>query len=254
MSYVSPFETIVVNDPYNLTATTDQETGVVQLNWMHEQGNGFLNYKIYRDSILIDSTTNHEYADTLQDYAYVNYSVVAVYTGGNESMPIEANTQYGTSMTEFTPDTVIKVLYITDTSGVAYANVTNEGTLYSIFSYTPFVKTGFNIPQYKPAYGGGDEFINRVTIADFDNFTPYEGYMNFDNLPVQVEQGNSYEITVKTKNAYQGDKCAVLHTLFNTDHMRDKEATGDCRFNSGHIAGDFVPFGVISAGFSVVFS
>ena len=51
-----------------------------------------------------------------------------------------------------------------------------------------------------------------------------------------------------------GDKCAVLHTLFNTDHMRDKEATGDCRFNSGHIAGDFVLFGVISAGFSVVFS
>ncbi len=209
MTYVSPFSTMIINNPYDLTAEPNHETGVIHLQWNHEQTDGFVQYKIYKDDVLIDTTNDLEYYDTLTDYAYVKYSVSAAYVGGAESMQVEINTQYGTSVASFTPDTLIKVIDIADTTGTAQVLVTNEGTLYLVYSYSPFNKNQYDVPEYGKASGGGDEYINRVTIGNIDNFTPYDGYYDFSDMPVTVEAGKSYTLQVEVKNPYYGDQCAV---------------------------------------------
>jgi hypothetical protein len=209
MTYVSPFENIMANAPYDLVADANEETGVIHLTWSHEQCSGFEYYKIFKDSVFLDTSVNPEYYDTLQDYAYLQYSVKAVYKEDTESMSASVKTQYGTSVAKFIPDTLITVVDVTDTTASSHIKVTNEGTLYLVYSYNPIGKQQFNMPDYQPAIGGGDEYIRRVKIAGLDNFTPPENYRDFSDLPISVDRGKTYEIMVESGNSYIGDQCAV---------------------------------------------
>ncbi len=209
MTYVSPFVTLVVNSPYGLTADMSQETGVCNLAWSHEQNTGFQYYKVYRDTTLLGTTTDLTFSDTLTDYAYVTYKVTAFYGEGNESTPAETETQYGTSLAQFVPDTVIKNIYV-NTVDEALMKIKNNGTLYLTYSLSPFFMNAVTTNHiYKEAKGGGDEYIHRVTISNLDNGSASENYSDFTNLPALLRAGESYRISVRNGNPYPGDQCAV---------------------------------------------
>jgi len=209
MTYVSPFETIVVNAPYGLIADMSQETGICNLTWNHDQGNGFKYYKVYRDENFLDTTTSMAFVDTLTDYAYVTYKVTAFYGEGNESVPVEANTQYGTSQSVFTPDTIIKNLNL-NTVGAETMIISNEGTLYLTYSMSPFFRNATSLNhEYKAAKGGGDEYIHRVTVSNLNNGSASENYSDFTNQQALIRTGKQYPISVRNGNPYPGDKCSV---------------------------------------------
>jgi hypothetical protein len=209
MAYVSPFETIVINSPYNLSANINQETGICFLQWNHEQGNGFIQYFIYKNGTLIDSTTNLSYTDTVTVYSYLTYTVTAYYSNQEESAPESVNTQYGSSVSVFSKDSVVKAVDLNSIEE-EYLQLSNQGNLYLTYAISPFDKNvDLQLSSYDKASGGGDEYIKRVTIADLDNFTVSENYRNFNEIPVTVNNGESYEITVENGNPYQNDKCAI---------------------------------------------
>ena len=209
MTYVSPFVTIVVISPYGLTADMSQETGVCNLAWMHDQGTGFQYYKIYRDTTLIGTTSGYTFTDTLTDYAYVTYKVTAFYGEGNESVPAEVNTQYGTSLASFEPDTVIKNLFV-NSVGTELMKVKNSGTLYLTYSLSPFFRSVEGSSHiYSEAKGGGDEYIHRVSISNLSNGSGSENYSNYTDMPISVKAGESYTLSVRNGNPYPGDKCAA---------------------------------------------
>ncbi len=210
MAYVSPFSTMIINDPYNFTADVNQDNGEVSLSWEHEQTEGFLHYNIYKDDVLIGSTTDKNYSDVLDNYTYVKYSVTAAYEGNNESMPQDVYTQYGTSVTTFTPDTVIAAVYVNSTDTVsAGVDIYNTGTLYSVYSYSPLKNNSFQLPAYEKAWGGGQEYINRVKISNLDNLSGYDGYSDYGKMNINVEKGKKYKLTVRVGNPFHGDKCAA---------------------------------------------
>ncbi len=209
MTYVSPFVTIVVNSPYGLTADMSQETGVCNLVWNHEQGTGFQYYKVYRDTTLLGTTSNFVFTDSLTDYAYVTYKVTAFYGEGNESVPAEIETQYGTSESVFVPDTVIKTMHLNSVDD-ELMKIKNTGTLYLAYSLSPFFRTvNTTNHTYKSAKGGGDEYIHRVSISNLSNGSASDNYSDFTNQSALVKTGNRYTLSVRNGNPYPGDKCGV---------------------------------------------
>ncbi len=239
MTYVSPFVTIVVNAPYALTADMSQETGVCNLAWSHEQNTGFQYYKVYRDTTFLGTTTNKTFSDTLTDYAYLTYKVTAFYGEGNESTPAEAETQYGTSESQFVPDTVVKNLFV-NSVGESLMKIKNNGTLYLTYSLSPFFKTvNTNNHIYKEAKGGGDEYIHRVTIGNLDNGSASENYSDFTNIPALLKAGKSYKIAVRNGNPYPGDRCGVW-VDWNNNGMFDEPVIELKSDNEGSVFTGFI--------------
>ena len=209
MTYVSPFFTIVVSAPYGLIADMTQETGICNLTWNHNQGTGFEYYNIYRNGVFLDTTSSMTYVDTLSDYAYVTYGVSAFYGEGNESVQVEAKTQYGTSLSVFSPDTIIKNLNV-NSVGTELMKISNKGTLYLSYTMSPFFTTSNRANhEFKAAKGGGDEYIHRVSVSNLDNGSAANGYSDYSNLSAIIKAGEHYTISVRNGFPYPGDRCAV---------------------------------------------
>ncbi len=209
MTYVSEFETIVVTNPFGLTANVNQETGLCTLSWQFpNQGTGFQYFKIYRNGVQIDTTSQLTYNDQLLNYGYYNYQVTAYFGGNNESLPTSASTQWGTSTFSGTPDSFIANLYVGDSS-TQLLKIKNTGVLDLTYSLSPFF--GKSAPQgYKTAKGGGFEYIHKVTLGhDFWNSSAYEGYGDFTTMTAFVKSGQSYKLTVQNGTPIVGDKCMV---------------------------------------------
>lgn len=234
MTYVSPFITIVVNAPYGLTADMSQETGICNLTWNHEQNTGFQYYKIYRDTTLLGTTTGYTFSDTLSDYAYVTYKVTAYYGEGKESTPAEKETQYGTSVAQFTPDTIVKTLFV-NSVGESLMKINNNGTLYLTYSLSPFFRmVNTNSHVYKEAKGGGDEYIHRVIMGNMNNGSASENYSDFSQNPILIKDNDGYKVTVQNGNPYPGDQCSVW-VDWNNNGEFDEPVTTLTANNDGRI-------------------
>ncbi|MCK4406312.1 MAG: exo-alpha-sialidase, partial [Bacteroidales bacterium] len=70
MTYVSPYETITLACPENLTVDLTFETGQLDLIWFFEGAEDFLYFNIYRDDEIIGNTEDTTYTDYLPDYGY----------------------------------------------------------------------------------------------------------------------------------------------------------------------------------------
>ncbi len=209
MTYVSVFETIVVKNPTGLTASVDQENGECTLNWQFpDQGIGFQYFRIYRDGVQIDTTSQTTYLDQLPFYDYYNYDVTAYYGGNSESLPTSASTQWGTSVINVSPDSLTADLYLND-SVTKILTIKNTGVLDLIYSLSPFLTQ--NAPmEYRAANGGGFEYIHKVTFGkNFWNSSAYEGFGNFTPMTVFVQSGRTYKLTVNNGTPISGDQCAV---------------------------------------------
>jgi len=207
MTYVSVFETITVTKPFALQASVNQETGVCDLSWNYNSGSGFQNFRIYRNDEMIAETEDLTYTDQIPDYGYYTYKVTAYYGGSIESDPTEKETQWGSSTMEVIPGEYVANLFIDD-SVTQQMKVKNTGVLELDFSLSPFFQPA-NALDYKPAKGGGDEYISKVVLASIENSTGSENYSNYSSTIAQLKSGQSYEIQVFNGNAYNGDQCAV---------------------------------------------
>ena len=75
--------------PEELTVDLDTATGHVQLTWEPPAGLGtFIDYRVYRDGKLVDSTASTTYADQLHRHGYHQYGVSAHYEGGESLQKI----------------------------------------------------------------------------------------------------------------------------------------------------------------------
>jgi hypothetical protein len=207
MTYVSPFVTITVTNPFNLQTSVDQETGVCDLSWSYNEGSGFKNFRIYRDDEMIAETSELTYTDQIPEYGYYTYKVTAYYGGTTESQPSSKDTQWGTSTMEVIPGEYTANLYI-DGSVTQTMKIKNSGVLELDFSVSPFF-ANLNAGKYGAASGGGDEYISKVTLQQLSNSSGFENYSDYTNTVAQLEAGKSYEIQVFNGNAYEGDQCAV---------------------------------------------
>lgn len=206
-TYVSPFQTVAVVAPLNLQANMDQETGDCSLTWTFEEGAGFQNFNLYRDDVLIASTTDEFYSDLLTEYGYYTYEVTAFYGGENESAPSVAETQFGSAGISIDPLSYTANVYIDD-SVMQYMKIKNTGVLDLDFSLSPFFITKTS-HDYPVAIGGGDEFIHKVTIANLINSSGSDQYVDFTSMYASMKTGQTYEIYVEARNSYSGDQCMV---------------------------------------------
>jgi hypothetical protein len=207
MTYVSPFVTITVTNPFNLQANVDQETGACELNWSYNEGSGFQNFRIYRNDEMIAETEDMTYTDQIPEYGYYTYKVTAYYGGTTESAPTSTDAQWGTSSMEVIPGEYTANLYIND-SVTQIMKIKNTGVLELDFSLSPFF-TPLNVANYETAMGGGDEYISKVVFAGIDNTSGSENYSNYTDNFARLQAGESYEIRVFNGNAYDGDQCSV---------------------------------------------
>ena len=207
MTYVSPFVTIQVTNPFNLQASVDQETGSCDLSWSYNEGSGFKNFRLYRDDVMIAETENLTYTDQIPEYGYYNYKVTAYYGGTTESPAAVTETQWGSSTMEVIPGEYSANLFVND-SVTQVMKIKNTGVLDLDFSLSPFFPP-LQVNKYKLASGGGDEYISQLTLAGINNTSGYESYSNYTNNAARMQTGESYEIQVVNGNAYTGDQCAV---------------------------------------------
>ena len=207
MTYVSPFVTIQVTNPFNLQASVEQETGSCDLSWNYNEGSGFKNFRIYRDDVMIAETENLIYTDQIPDFGYYTYKVTAYYGGSTESPATITETQWGSSAMEVIPGEYTANLFIDD-SVTQTMKVKNTGVLELDFSLSPFFPP-LQLNKYKAASGGGDEYISQVILAGINNTSGSDNYSDYTNTSTQMQTGESYEIQVFNGNAYNGDQCAV---------------------------------------------
>lgn len=207
MTYVSPFETVIITAPEFLMANVNHETGDCILSWDYEPGSiPIEEFQIYRDDELIGASTEPTYADVLTEYGYYTYSVVASYGDDIYSEPAIKNTQFGSSAIVNDP-AVISANVLVNTTVTKPMYLKNEGVLDLEFLLFPF-KSGTKT-SYAKASGGGDEFIKKVSIGNINNSSASDHYSDFSSMYSVVESGNSYAIKVTNGNGYKGDQCKV---------------------------------------------
>jgi hypothetical protein len=207
MTYVSPFETVVITAPEFLMANVNHETGDCILSWDYEPGSiPIEEFQIYRDDELIGTSTDPTYADIITEYGYYTYSVIAYYGDDIFSEPAIKNTQYGSSAIVNDP-AIVSANVLVNSSTTKPMYLKNEGVLDLEFLLFPFKSN--DKTSYTKASGGGDEFIKKVTFGNIENSSASDHYSDYGSMYSVVESGNSYAIMVTNGNGYKGDQCKV---------------------------------------------
>ncbi len=213
MAYVSPYETNPLSRPYDLEGDVVFETGAANLTWYYIEAENFTNFNIYRDDVLVGTTTDTTYTDMLPDYGYYSYYVTAVYTDTtgttNESSGTGIDLQWGDAHISANPDSVYATLVV-DSSETKFITVINTGQLDLNFDISAFVKSkNRETLEYCSAMGGNDEYISRVQIGDIDKISGGSYYADYTDLSTTVKMGESYTLTVTNGNPYDLDRCGV---------------------------------------------
>ena len=194
--------------PTNLLANTNQETGLCSLTWNHNLGDGFEYFNVYRDNVLIDTTSNLLYEDQLNEYGYYSYKVTAFYEGSLESDPAVKQTQWGSSTVEISPDS-ITVIVVPEGTTQQTMIIKNTGVLDLTFSLSPFFR--------------GVTLVDWITV-DPDNGTVAVGDSLIVNLTFNAE-GYSTGVYTGTLNFITNDLNATNYFVQLTMIVSDLEIT-----------------------------
>lgn len=222
MSYCSPYETNPLNRPRDLVAIVEFETGATDLDWTFETSPGFLNFNIYRDNVLIATTTENTYTDQLPDYGYYAYKVTAYYEGNLESGASATNVQWGDAQISYGPLSVKQYL-MPDATAQQFVLVNNTGQLPMNYSVASEIILNKQVNDYCAASGGGDEFISRVTFGNVDNPSVSSGYADYTAFSEVVMPGQPLEVVIQNGNPYSGDQVGVW-VDWNQDGVFNDEA------------------------------
>jgi len=169
MTFCSPYEYNALMFPQNLIGNVTFETGTTDLEWSfkEEEAEGFLYFNIYRDGMLLGTSTDTVYTDALPDYGYYNYQVTAFYEEDKESPAGSVDLQWGAAHISVTPLSINERLTV-DSISTKYIKVVNTGQLELFYDISTFVEEGRSTNDYCDASGGGYEYISLVTFGDID--------------------------------------------------------------------------------------
>jgi hypothetical protein len=207
MTYSSFFETNSLSRPFDLTAEVTFETGVTSLGWNYETAPGFTNFNVYRDGVLIGTTTLTTFSDQLPNYGIYTYAVTAAYVG-DESGSATKRVQWGDAHIAVNPASITLSMQPNETAERQLI-VSNIGQLpmnYSIAS--EFIDVNNKAKDYCDASGGGDEYISQVQMGLIDQTSGADGYA--DNTSLSTEVGDeAVLLTVTNGTPYSSDQCGV---------------------------------------------
>ncbi len=208
MTYTSPYTTNNLPKPTNLTLQLDENTGNVFMGWLFD-GKSFLYFNVYRDGVLLGTTTEQTYLDTLSDYGVYQYSVTAMHDEG-ESVSAKASIQWGNPHIAVTPDEINANLVI-GTSTSKSIKVKNVGELELEYNVNPLINNKKSGKDYCDATSTTcDEYISNVTFGDINNSSACDNYHDYTNLSTVVNPGQSYPISVTNGNLnYPTDQCGI---------------------------------------------
>ncbi|MFK5856425.1 MAG: GEVED domain-containing protein [Bacteroidota bacterium] len=208
MTYCSPYQTNPLNRPRDLVGIVTFESGDCDLTWSYEEGENFLNFKLYRDGEFLAETTDTTFMDNLPDYGIYSYQVTAFYTDDMESSAAGTNVQWGDAHISVDPLELSEHLLV-DSISTKQITVINTGQLELIYNITPMVATTREVLDYCSGSGGGDEYISNVEVGDISKSSGSDSYADYTNLSTTMEVGNSYDITITNGNPYSSDQCGV---------------------------------------------
>jgi len=223
LAYTSPYMTSTMVAPTNLLGTVTEETGQVNLSWVHQGGPTFDHYNVYRGLSLVGTSALPFYLDMLPNYGSYRYQVTAVYTVEGESAPAIADVQWGNAQAEVTPGS-IEVYVLPEGTLTTGMELNNTGQL--PLEYT----SSFDLPEtnreqlaYCNGFGGCGEGIYGVLYGDVSNFSQCNSYEDFTSFSTMVTRGESFEITIfNTTNIYPEDICGIW-----VDWNHDEDLTND---------------------------
>lgn len=209
MTYCSPYQTNPLNKPRDLVGVITFETGDCDLTWTYEEGENFLNFRVYRDGVFLAETTDTTFTDVLPDYGIYGYQVTAWYTDDMESSAAGTSVQWGDAHISVDPLELSEQLLV-DTTSTKQIIVINTGQLELVYNITPFVNFNKDSRDYCNASGGGDEYISNVEFGDISNSSGSTNYGDYTSMSTTMEVGQSYEITITNGNPiWSSDQCAA---------------------------------------------
>jgi hypothetical protein len=223
-AYCSPYLTSTISAPTNLQASLDDPTGGVQLTWQHQGSPTFSYYKIYRNLMLVGTSTWPIFNDTLPAYGHYRYSVTAYYEAEGESGPAIVDVQWGNAQAQINPGTIEEYVLPEGTASKV-VNLANVGQLPLEYTAEFSVPASFNPPSraYCTGVGGCGESIRRVKYGNVDNFSECNGYEDFTALGSLVTKGTTFTVTVhNSTNIYPEDVCGIW-----IDWNQDENLTND---------------------------
>ena len=207
MTYCSPYQLIVVNQPYNFEAEVIQENGKVNLSWDFNINPGFKHFKIKRNGQLINTVTGTSYQDQLPDYGIYEYSMHALYDGGLSSDTLYTSAQWGSSHIALNPIAIYDTVMVGEVS-IDSLIVSDTGQLpldYRIF----FEKVERQEREYCEASGGCGPYISEVQLGAILNTSDCDGYTDYSAQSTIMRIGESYELTVTNGSGSPFDVCGV---------------------------------------------
>ena len=223
MSYVSPYETIVLACPENLTVDLTFETGQLDLIWFFEGAEDFLYFNIYRDDEIIGNTEDTTYTDYLPDYGYYNYKVTAYYEGDEESVPAQVDVQWGDAHISVNTTEITETLQPGETS-TQFFTIYSIGELELEYLINPVINSGKEYTrEYCPASGGCDEYISNVLLGNINNSSGCDEYADYTDISTIMNFDNSYEITVTNGCPDQQSQCGIWIDWNQNDDFTDNE-------------------------------
>ncbi|HMM11074.1 MAG TPA: GEVED domain-containing protein [Bacteroidales bacterium] len=209
LSYTSPYLTNPLSRPFNLQASVDFPTGNASLQWNYTEAPDFVGFKIYRNNVLVGSTTDTTFVDALPDYGVYTYQVTAAYAGEAESGAARTSVQWGDARIATTPGSLSQVL-LPGTQASQTLTIANIGQLPMNWQMSAqIINKTRETNAYCTASGGGDEYISRVQIGNIDNVSGSNNYADYTQLSTEVKPGEPITLTITNGNPYSADQCGV---------------------------------------------
>ena len=220
--------------PYNLVATLNASTGEVSLDWDFDGGKSFQNFNIYREDVLVGTSVNSDYAETLPTYGVYDYYVKALHTDGESdaSNTETVNWEYtnfsvspGTLTADLAAgDSTVQVMTISDLGGVGLdytisieysskavgAKLSVKEAIQSVINNSgildgPITKTSYSIVDKK-------EITTVSTKPEDVAFTVYADSKSNLNVAVLGAEGSpSYLVDVQNKLSATGKFSSVSY-------------------------------------------
>lgn len=207
MTYVSPYETNNLAKPSNLVADCNQASGQVDLTWEFTTVPGFQYFNVYREDVLLGTTTDLFYTDNLPAYGIYKYKVTAFHLEG-ESSPAQDQVQWGDAQIAVNPMAVNEALEVGQTSSQVIT-ISNVGQLDMEYEINPVINNK-DAKDYCASSGGCDEYISQVQVGSINNSTDCTQYGDYTAMSTDMNTGETYTITVTNGNPiWSADECGI---------------------------------------------
>ncbi|MEA2041193.1 MAG: GEVED domain-containing protein [Bacteroidota bacterium] len=207
-SFVSVFETNSLARPENLNAVLTDGTGQVDLSWTFSEAKALDYFKVYRDGVLLETTTETTFTDMLPEAGEYNFGVSAMHTNG-ESSVVYASVSWGSPQISVDPTSLSETLLVNQTS-TRIITVENTGNLPLTYDMSSSIISKSAPKVYCDASGGGDEYISGVEFAGISNTgTSADGYADYTAMEASLDAGNTYDITITNGNSWSSDDLGI---------------------------------------------